>query len=387
MSGQSSLFLTLLHVASPVPALAETQPVPRFEPSACPTLAGAEELDKASCGYLVVPENRSQPNGRTIRLLVAKYPASSPEKQPDPVIYLVSGIWPASIWPAGRATSSPRAGDVHAPALLLSQRRSLNCGLQPRTDRLQLEVGHLADAPSSNAGCEAMRALDLNSARRAARGALSILLGLFVALALSGPAAQAADPDPAVEARIVALVPKLESYIAEGMTAFDSPGLAICIVAGDNLVYAKGFGVRKKGGEPVDTRTVFQAGSVTKGFLATTLAIAVDRGKFRWDDRVVDLDPEFQLKDPWVTSEFRMFDLMAQSSGLPAYVNDMLNVLGFDRPTMIRSLRHVDPVSSFHSTSPTPASPTSKPATSSRRARARRTGRPCSARISSSLSV
>jgi CubicO group peptidase (beta-lactamase class C family) len=39
----------------------------------------------------------------------------------------------------------------------------------------------------------------------------------------------------------------------------------------------------KKGGEPVDTRTVFQISSVTKGFLATTLAIAVDRGKFRWE--------------------------------------------------------------------------------------------------------
>lgn len=108
--------------------------------------------------------------------------------------------------------------------------------------------------------------------------------------------------------------------------------------------------MRKKGGEPVDTRTVFQIGSVTKGFLATTLAIAVDRGKFRWDDRVVDLDPEFQLKDPWVTREFRMFDIMAQRSGLPAYVNDMLSVLGLDQATLIRSLRYVDPVSSSRST-------------------------------------
>ena len=40
---------------------------------------------------------------------------------------------------------------------------------------------------------------------------------------------------------------------------------------------------------PVDPRTVFQIGSTTKGFLATTMAIMVDRGKFRWDDRVVDL--------------------------------------------------------------------------------------------------
>ena len=66
---------------------------------------------------------------------------------------------------------------------------------------------------------------------------------------------------------------QLESYVAEGMTAFDCPGLAIGIVAGDKLVYAKGLAC-KKGGEPVDIRTVFQISWVTTGFLATTLAIA-----------------------------------------------------------------------------------------------------------------
>ena len=121
------------------------------------------------------------------------------------------------------------------------------------------------------------------STRRSPRGTSSTLFGLFTAVVLSGPVAMAADPDPAIEARVTALVPRLESYVAEGMSAFDCPGLAIGIVVGDKLVYGKGFGVRKKGGEPVDTRTVFQIGSVTKGFLATTLAIAVDRGKFRWE--------------------------------------------------------------------------------------------------------
>ena len=53
--------------------------------------AGAEELAKASCGYLVVPENRSRPTGRKIRLMVAKYPAPSPEKRADPVVYLAGG--------------------------------------------------------------------------------------------------------------------------------------------------------------------------------------------------------------------------------------------------------------------------------------------------------
>ena len=166
--------------------------------------------------------------------------------------------------------------------------------------------------------------------------------------------ARAAEPsktDAAMEERVQALIPDLEAYMASGMKGFDVPGLAIGIVAGDKLVYAKGFGVRSKGGGvPVDTRTIFQIGSTTKAFLATTLAIMVDRRKLRWDDRIVDLDADFQLKDPWVTREFRVFDLLAQRSGLPPYANDMLGMLGLDEATLIRSLRHVEPVSSFRST-------------------------------------
>ena len=115
------------------------------------------------------------------------------------------------------------------------------------------------------------------------------------------------------------------------MKAFDVPGVAVGIVNGDKLVYGKGFGVRSKnGGAPVDTKTVFQIGSTTKAFLATAIGIMVDRGKLRWDDRIVDLYPDFQLMDPWVTREFRLFDLLAQRSGLPPYVNDVFGMLGAD---------------------------------------------------------
>lgn len=150
-----------------------------------------------------------------------------------------------------------------------------------------------------------------------------------------------------LEHRIQELGPKLDTYVASGMKAFDVPGVAIGIVAGDKLVYGKGWGACRKGGPPVSTSTVFQIGSTTKAFLGTTMAIAVDQGKFRWDDRVVDLDSDFQLSDPWVTREFRVFDLIAQRSGLPPYANDMLGILGFDENSMIRSLRYVKPVSSF----------------------------------------
>ena len=91
---QHFLLLALL-LALPILARAArlegTATVPRFESATCPKLPGAEELAKASCGYLVVPENRSRPTGRTIRLMVAKYPARSAEKRPDPIVYLAGG--------------------------------------------------------------------------------------------------------------------------------------------------------------------------------------------------------------------------------------------------------------------------------------------------------
>ena len=80
------------------------------------------------------------------------------------------------------------------------------------------------------------------------------------------------------------------------------------------------------------------------------MAITVDHGKVHWDDRVIDLDPDFQLKDAWVTREFRVFDLLAQRAGLPPYANDALGMFGLDEVTLIRSLRDVEPVSSFRST-------------------------------------
>lgn len=165
-----------------------------------------------------------------------------------------------------------------------------------------------------------------------------------------GDEAALTPPQASIERQVQALAPSLEDYIAANMKSFDVPGLAIGIVAGDKLVYAKGFGVRSKGGAPVDTQTIFQIGSTTKAFLSATMAIAVDRGKLHWDDRVVDLEPDFQMRDPWVTREFRVFDLLAQRSGLPPYANDFFGVLGFDRPALIRSLRYVEPVSSFRTT-------------------------------------
>ncbi|HEY1654707.1 MAG TPA: hypothetical protein VGF86_06315, partial [Candidatus Tumulicola sp.] len=84
-----------LLVASLVMALvaraAPPEIVPRYDPAPCAKIQGVDWLDHASCGYLIVPEDRRTPNGRTIRLMVAKYSAPSSEKRPDPILYLEGG--------------------------------------------------------------------------------------------------------------------------------------------------------------------------------------------------------------------------------------------------------------------------------------------------------
>ncbi len=64
---------------------------PRFEASPCPALPGVKALATARCGHLLVPENRDQPTGRTLRLPVAILPSGSARSAADPIVYLSGG--------------------------------------------------------------------------------------------------------------------------------------------------------------------------------------------------------------------------------------------------------------------------------------------------------
>jgi pimeloyl-ACP methyl ester carboxylesterase len=79
-----------LLLVSAAPLLA--QDVPSFEPADCPFMmmpGGGRTID---CGYLTVPEDRTDPdNTDTIRLAVAIFRAESETPAPDPIIYLEGG--------------------------------------------------------------------------------------------------------------------------------------------------------------------------------------------------------------------------------------------------------------------------------------------------------
>jgi CubicO group peptidase (beta-lactamase class C family) len=150
--------------------------------------------------------------------------------------------------------------------------------------------------------------------------------------------------------QLSAVLPQFEQYAEKVRTTWKVPGMAIAIVANDQLLYSKGFGTKQRGTQdPVDPQTSFQIGSASKAFTTALVAMQVDAGKLQWGDRVVDRLPEFMMLDPWVTREFRLPDLMAQHSGLAPYAGDLQALIGFDRPHIIHSLRYLQPISSFRS--------------------------------------
>lgn len=116
----------------------------------------------------------------------------------------------------------------------------------------------------------------------------------------------------------------LDAYIEEAMTRWEVPGVSVAIVKDQEVVYAKGFGVRdlETGGE-VDADTLFAIGSNTKAFTATAMGLLVTDGKISWDDPVLHHMPEFQMFDPLVTRKITVRDLLCHRSGLGTFAGDL----------------------------------------------------------------
>ena len=143
--------------------------------------------------------------------------------------------------------------------------------------------------------------------------AASLLLA--PALALAGAPAPGAGPAPIPASRgpdaaqLATLLSTFEAYAEQALMTWATPGMAIAVVHHDQVIYRKGFGVKKLGGtDPVDPHTLFPIGSTSKAFTSALIALLADEEKLRWEDPVVDHVPAFEMSDPWVTRAFMIED-------------------------------------------------------------------------------
>jgi len=145
---------------------------------------------------------------------------------------------------------------------------------------------------------------------------------------------------------------KIEQAIAQAMHTFQVPGVAVAIVKNNKVVMSKGFGVIEHGkSDKVTADTLFGIASNTKAMTAAILAGLVDEGKLTWQTKVIDIIPEFQMPDAYVTREFTIIDLLAHNSGLGLGAGDLMiwPHTTLTNADIIKGLKYLPEVSSFRS--------------------------------------
>lgn len=90
----SFIFCFFLFIADNLQAQQKASYTPKIEP--CDCLFKNDSL-KTRCAYLIVPENRSKPNGKTIKLPFIYVESKNPNKRKDPVLYTAGGPGASSL--------------------------------------------------------------------------------------------------------------------------------------------------------------------------------------------------------------------------------------------------------------------------------------------------
>jgi CubicO group peptidase (beta-lactamase class C family) len=118
-----------------------------------------------------------------------------------------------------------------------------------------------------------------------------------------------------------------------------SPGCAVGVYRAGDVLFAKGYGTASlELGVPIDAKTVFDVGSVSKQFTATAIMLLVGDGKLSLDDDVrryvPDLPDYTRSSSKKSARAITIRDLLHHTSGLRAYPW-LLAVSGFDYPDFV----------------------------------------------------
>ena len=140
--------------------------------------------------------------------------------------------------------------------------------------------------------------------------------------------------------------------LAELMKAYNVPGLSIAVIENYKIVDAKAFGVISPGSsDPVTTKTLFQAGSISKPVAATAALYLVEHGKLSLDEDVNNKLKTWKLPENEFTKteKVTLRRLMSHTGGLtvhgfPGYDVDepmptLVQVFNGDKPANTPAIR------------------------------------------------
>ena len=110
--------------------------------------------------------------------------------------------------------------------------------------------------------------------------------------------------------------------LAELMKIYNVPGLTLAVIENYKIVDTKAYGVIAPGSTtPVTTRTLFQAGSISKPVAATGALSLVEQGKLSLDENVNDKLKSWKVPDNefTATQKVTLRRLMSHTAGLTVH--------------------------------------------------------------------
>ena len=140
-------------------------------------------------------------------------------------------------------------------------------------------------------------------------------------------------------------LPIIDKYIDSFMQAWNIPGLALCIVYKDQLIYAKGYGYRDLENKlPVDAQTIFPIASNTKLFTATAALLLQEENKLNIDKPVREFMPALHFSTDELNAKITLRDMLSHRTGLynysglwgaaPVSRNELVNKVAFIPPSL-----------------------------------------------------
>ncbi|WP_169976895.1 serine hydrolase [Tautonia rosea] len=143
---------------------------------------------------------------------------------------------------------------------------------------------------------------------------MSRLVVILLALAISPVMAQEAiGPHAPMTAEATAA---LEAFITREVEQKEIPALSIALVDGDQIIWARGFGLADpEQGTPATAETIYRVGSVSKLFTDLAAMQLVETGDLDLNAPLTDALPEFAPENPFDTP-ITLRQLMSHRAGL-----------------------------------------------------------------------
>lgn len=136
----------------------------------------------------------------------------------------------------------------------------------------------------------------------------------------------------------------IEILIKKVLESTNTPGCAIAIVEGENIIYKNGIGYRDLENKlKVDSMTLFPIGSTTKAFTAALLGIYQDKKLLSLGDSPLKYLPNLKLFNDDLNSNLTIQDLLSMRTGLALHDRAWSGLPLDDKNLLMKRIEFLEP--------------------------------------------